>query len=62
MQLKVSEVFDKFCAQESSYWHECNATTSQEELHAQITAIAEKLLETKSNQPLDKLTWERKGI
>lgn len=62
MQLKVSEVFDKFCAQESSYWHECSATTSPEELHAHIAAIAEKLLETRSNQPLDKLTWQRKGI
>lgn len=62
MQRKVGEVFDRFCAQESSYWHECDATASSEELHAQIAAIAEKVLETRSTQPLAELTWQRKGI
>lgn len=62
MQRKVGEVFDRFCSQESSYWHECDANASQEELHAQIAAIAEKILETRSTQPLAKLTWQREGI
>lgn len=35
-QRKVAEVFDKFCSQESSYWHEFDAGKSVEELQKHI--------------------------
>ncbi|KAH8307226.1 hypothetical protein KR044_007966 [Drosophila immigrans] len=55
-QRKVGVVFDKFCAQESSYWHEFDACQTEENLHAEIAAVVEEVMKRTPSQALDKLT------
>lgn len=55
-QNKVAEVFDKFCKQEMSYWHEFDASQSAEKLHMQIAEKAEIMLKQVPEQSLEKLT------
>ncbi|KAL7737749.1 hypothetical protein ACLKA6_006140 [Drosophila palustris] len=55
-QRKVAEVFDKFSSQESSYWHEFDASQTAEELATQIADKAEMLLKQIPEQSLEKLT------
>ncbi|XP_034476346.1 thymidylate kinase [Drosophila innubila] len=55
-QRKVAKVFDKFCTQESSYWHEFDASQNEEQLQKQIAEKAEEVLKLIPEQSLEKLT------
>ncbi|EDW61632.1 uncharacterized protein [Drosophila virilis] len=54
-QRKVGQIFDRFSEKDSSYWHTFEASKSQQELHAQIAIVAEKIVMQSAEKPLGKL-------
>ncbi|KAH8232840.1 hypothetical protein KR026_000843 [Drosophila bipectinata] len=55
-QSRVSAVFDRICSNESTYWHQLDASQTADDLHSLIAGTAEKLLPQVATQPLDKLS------
>ncbi|KAH8266285.1 hypothetical protein KR038_006116 [Drosophila bunnanda] len=55
-QSRVSQVFDRICSREASYWHQFDASQSADDLHSRIASIAENILQEVETQPLDKLS------